>query len=112
LNKGYGKVALDGRTRLVHVLAYEAHRGEVPEGKELDHLCRNRKCANPDHLEPVTPRANKLRGSGAPAKNSAKEACPKCGETYAEKSDGKRRCQGCYSEYMREWYQRKKRGGQ
>lgn len=61
---GYGRFG-DGRrhgTNITHRLAYMFVYGPIPEGKELDHLCRNRGCCNPDHLEPVTHRVNLQRG--------------------------------------------------
>lgn len=61
---GYGIVGVPGerRTCTAHRLLYERERGPVPEGKELDHLCRNRRCVNPAHLEIVTRRTNSHRG--------------------------------------------------
>lgn len=46
----------------VHRLVYRHHKGEIPEGLVLDHLCRTRHCVNPDHLEPVTILENTQRG--------------------------------------------------
>jgi hypothetical protein len=51
---GYAIRHRDGQTRVVHRLNYERDVGPVPEGLELDHLCRVRRCVNPAHLEPVT----------------------------------------------------------
>lgn len=59
---GYGKFGLDGRTRAAHRLAYEYWIGQIPEGSELDHLCRTPACVNPTHLEPVSHQVNILRG--------------------------------------------------
>ena len=49
------------RSKLVHRLVWEELRGEIPQGLELDHLCRNRACCNPDHLDPVTHAVNVAR---------------------------------------------------
>jgi hypothetical protein len=64
---GYGQVKVGGRKgRLLraHRVAYEITRGAIPAGLELDHLCSNRKCVNPWHLEPVTRLENARRGDG------------------------------------------------
>lgn len=58
---GYGNVVVSGRNQCAHKMIYERTHGPVPLGMELDHLCRNRACVNPDHLEPVTSSRNKRR---------------------------------------------------
>lgn len=58
----YGVVTVGGRQRYVHRVSYQALVGEVPAGLQLDHLCRQRCCVNPMHLEPVTQRENMRRG--------------------------------------------------
>lgn len=74
---GYGKVKLDGRTRTAHAVFYECLVGPVPSGLELDHLCRNRGCVNPAHLEPVSRKENVLRGASPAAANARKTHCPR-----------------------------------
>lgn len=69
---GYGRFTITRNTNvLVHRWMYEHHRGPIPEGLQIDHLCRNRACCNPEHLEPVTPVVNVHRG----ATNAAKTHC-------------------------------------
>lgn len=63
-DKGYGQLRerSSGRTIKAHRYFYELHRGPIPDGLHLDHLCRNPRCVNPDHLEPVTNGENQRRG--------------------------------------------------
>ena len=66
---GYGHINLcNGSHRNAHIVIYEHERGPVPNGLELDHLCRVKECVNPDHLEAVTHRENCRRGDGAKRK--------------------------------------------
>lgn len=61
---GYGAKFLNGKLVQAHRYIYELHRGPIPDGLFLDHLCRNPSCVNPDHLEPVTNAENLRRGKG------------------------------------------------
>jgi hypothetical protein len=65
LRNGYGAVGIDYRTVYTHRYVYERMVGPIPDGLVIDHLCRNRACCNPAHLEPVTNRENCLRGDRA-----------------------------------------------
>ena len=75
LTGGYGRISVNDRDRYVHRVAWELANGPVPEGFELDHLCRNRACLNLDHLEIVTRRENVRRGVGLAAINARKTHC-------------------------------------
>lgn len=61
-SNGYGYITVNGKKYLAHRLSYVWANGPVPEGLELDHLCRVRSCVNPAHLEAVTSKENTLRG--------------------------------------------------
>lgn len=63
------------KTRNAHLVVYELLVGPVPAGFQLDHLCRNRICVNPGHLEPVTQRENVLRGEGVAALRARRTTC-------------------------------------
>lgn len=103
---GYGQIRADwpARTMLyAHRVAYQFVAGAIPDGLQLDHLCRNRACCNPEHLEPVTNRENGLRGQSFAAINARKTRCPKGHEytpenTAVDSNDGSRKCRICRRE--------------
>ncbi len=61
--RGYGQIWWRDRRRMAHRVAYEVWRGPIPDGLQVDHLCRTPECVNPAHLEPVTPTENVRRSS-------------------------------------------------
>lgn len=72
---GYGRVRHQKKDQLAHRVVYELLVGPIPEGLTLDHLCRNRGCVRPAHLEPVTLAENTRRGQGMSARNARKTHC-------------------------------------
>lgn len=74
---GYGAFSIRDRFIYAHRFSYELAKGPIPDGLQIDHLCRQRLCVNPDHLEAVTPRENNLRAPGMGGLNAAKTHCPK-----------------------------------
>lgn len=75
LRNGYAIFQSEGKRVLAHRYSYELHVGPIPDGLVIDHLCRNRKCVNPEHLEPVTQGENARRGNSPPALASRKDRC-------------------------------------
>lgn len=62
---GYGRMSLDGQTVAVHIVMWVCHHGFLPGKRQLDHLCENRKCCNPEHLDNVTHLRNQKRRAAA-----------------------------------------------
>lgn len=73
---GYARFrSTGGPNVMAHRWSYEHYVGPIPEGLQIDHLCRVRNCVNPEHLEPVTCRENLLRGDTFQARNARKTHC-------------------------------------
>lgn len=107
---GYGSFTLANRMVGAHRLAFELERGEIPAGLELDHLCSQRDCVNPRHLDPVTHQENIRRGRTGIA-NRSKDRCPE-GHVYDAvriRTDGTthRACKRCSARYTRNHRARK-----
>jgi hypothetical protein len=105
-DKGYGIFYLNGKRARAHRLAYESIIQEVPNGFQLDHLCRNPSCVNPSHLEIVTSRENTIRGQqfrvriGQSKHGKLKQFCkhghPLSGDNlYIPPGGGYRSCRAC-----------------
>ena len=104
---GYGNFHIEGKTHQSHRLSYESLRGPIPDGFEIDHLCRNRRCINPDHLEPVTPYVNNMRSFSFAAVNARKTHCPKGhpldGDNLYRHPNGGRMCRTCRRDQRQKW---------
>lgn len=96
---GYGTFSA-GRMVKAHRFAYELLVGPIPEGLMIDHRCRNTRCVNPTHLEPVTNRVNILRGTSPAARHARQTHCKRghllSGKNlYVRPGDGARVCRAC-----------------
>lgn len=111
---GYGRFSI-GANRMegAHRVAYRMLIGFIPDGCELDHLCRNRACVNPWHLDPVPHRVNTIRGIAGAVNAARQRAITHCphGHEYspdntAYRKDGRRRCKACGRAATRSRYER------
>lgn len=99
VSKGYGCLRVGGKTISAHRVSHELFIGVIPDGLFVDHLCENKSCVNPEHLEAVTSSENTLRWNA----NHRKTKCIKghkftVSNTYVTKSTGKRFCITCYND--------------
>jgi hypothetical protein len=113
-SSGYGRFQIDGKQWLAHRFSYSLFIDDIPENLVIDHLCRNKICVNPSHLEVVEHGENTRRGEAGQitgGRQSAKTHCPK-GHAYIGRNvmqfGRSRYCRTCGNERSRE-YQRKKR---
>jgi uncharacterized protein YcaQ len=92
---GYGQLWVDGRLAIAHRFAYERMVGPIPEGLEIDHLCRVRRCVNPSHMEPVT-HAENMRRAGVAITHCLRGHAYDVENTYVYA--GRRSCKECRGE--------------
>lgn len=98
---GYAKTNKKAGSSFVHRVMYQRIVGPISEGLELDHSCKVRNCVNPEHLEPVTPKLNKMRARGwVAASDSEPLSCKRDHDLTKADSiyttpDGRRRCRAC-----------------
>ena len=97
---GYGVFSMGRDNVRAHRWFYERFVAAIPAGLVMDHLCRDRACVNPCHLEPVTNHENLLRGEGVAARSASRTSCPRLHE-YALRGDGTRYCPTCHRERER-----------
>lgn len=116
---GYGRFNRNIRCRgdvvNAHHMAWEIYRGPVPDGLSVDHLCKNRRCVNPDHLEPVTQAVNFTRGDAhkrwseaALSRTHCRRGHPFSGDNLYINPDGHRECKECRRIAMRKYDKRRR----
>lgn len=92
----------NGRPRAAHRVSYLEHVGPIPEGFEVDHLCRVTKCVNPDHLEAVTGRVNRER-AGIFSESHCRNGHPRTVSSTYVSPNGARSCRVCHAEAVRRY---------
>lgn len=115
-SNGYGVFNPSGQSVGAHVWSYQFCGGVIPEGFELDHLCRVPACVRVDHLEAVPPRINVLRGIGPTAVNAQATHCPAghpldAANTYVIPKTGSRDCRLCAADRLRDYRARSRERG-
>lgn len=114
MSNGYGRFSHKGRDWLAHRLAYTLAKGDIPAGLVIDHLCQNKMCVRPDHLEAVTQKENVQRAplGGTAAVNATKTHCanghPYSAANTRRATNGARVCRECDNAASRRYRARKR----
>jgi hypothetical protein len=110
LESGYGQFSVKGKIVYAHRFSLEINGVRLIDGMVCDHICRNRKCVNPNHIRQITSRENVLIGEGPSANNSRKSLCkrghPLSGDNLYLRKRGvavERICRSCDREKKRKW---------
>lgn len=101
----YSQIRIKNKCRKAHQVSYEVFIGPIPQGRELDHLCKNKLCINPAHLEPVTHFENMERGYWTTKDECIHGHSYGGGNTYLN-TRGHRECRTCRKERSQKFYER------
>jgi hypothetical protein len=118
VRKGYGVVHYQRKQHYTHRVMYEAAKGEIPNGLQIDHLCRNTSCCNPDHLDAVSPKENTRRADAARGGQRMLRRGSHCphghaftnSNTYVDQR-GQISCRECRKRRHEEWAEKRRSGG-
>jgi hypothetical protein len=105
---GYGNFKVPTIGSRAHRFAYTLLVGPIPPGLQIDHLCRNRACVNPAHLEPVTPAENLRRRELAHPRTHCSAGHQMTESNTGVRPDGRRRCKACDRDYAMKAYLKQK----
>ena len=114
LTDGYGCFRADTGVIRAHRFSYNSLIGPIPDGRQIDHLCRVRRCVRPSHMEPVTLQENLARGESPSAKQARQTHCinghPFAGDNLHITRRGRRHCRACDRRKHRMSYAKRRLG--
>ena len=95
-NKGYGRFRFEGHKGYAHIFSFQYFNGPIPKGHEVDHLCRDSLCSNPDHLDAVTHNINVKRGLAGIKRTHCKRGHLMDQANSMFEKNGRRHCRTCH----------------